>query len=151
MFAAVGHGGLGVVLLILSANRVNIVWSVPNILYLFVTVISGVIIQASIFLLVAALNFWVIKTDNLLNAVFYSPRKFAGYPINIFPRWIQDILIFVLPFAFVNYFPVQFFLQKSDDFPAVFSYLTPAVAAVLAVVSLAFWSVSIKRYTGTGH
>ncbi|MDR0986319.1 MAG: ABC-2 family transporter protein, partial [Ruminococcus sp.] len=110
MFAAVGHGGLGVVLLILSANRVNIVWSAVNIFYLFVTVISGVIIQASIFLFVAALSFWVIKTDNLLNAVFYNPRKFAGYPINIFPRWIQDILIFVLPFAFVNYFPVQFFL-----------------------------------------
>jgi ABC-2 type transport system permease protein len=153
MFAVLGHGGLGIVLLIVSASKVNVSWTAFNIFYLIVVVISGVIIQASIFLFVAALSFWTTKTDNLLNVIFYNPRKFAGYPISIFPRWIQDILIFVLPFAFVNYFPVEFFLRKADmaDFWSGFLYLTPAVAALLASISLLFWSKSIKRYTGTGN
>jgi ABC-2 type transport system permease protein len=153
MFAAIGHGGLGIVLLILSANRVNINWTAPNVFYLIITIISGVIIQASIFLLVAGLSFWVTKTDSLQNVVFYNPRKFAGYPISIFPRWIQDILIFVLPFAFVNYFPVEYFLRKPDmaGFWSGFMYITPVVAAFLAAVSLTFWSVSVRRYTGTGN
>jgi ABC-2 type transport system permease protein len=153
MFAVIGHGGLGVVLLVISANKVNVEWTAFNIFYLVVAVISGVIIQASIFLAVAALSFWVTKTDNLLNVVFYNPRKFAGYPISIFPRWIQDILIFVLPFAFVNFFPVEFFLRKSDmaNFWSGFLYITPAVAALFAALSLMFWRISIKRYTGTGN
>jgi ABC-2 type transport system permease protein len=153
MFAAVGHGGLGVVLLLFSAGKVNINWSFQSILYLIIIVFSGVHIQASIFLFVAGLSFWLIKTDNLLNVLFYNPRKFAGYPISIFPRWIQDILIFVLPFAFVNFFPVQFYLRKPDmaAFWGGFLYLTPVIAAVLVTASLLFWKVSLKRYTGTGN
>lgn len=153
MFASVGHGGLGIVLFFFCAGKVGVVWTAGTIAYLAVTLVSAVLIQASIFLLMACSSFWIIKIDELVSMLYYNTRKFAGYPISLYPRLIQTLLIFVVPFAFVNYFPAQFFLRKADmsEFWGGWIYLTPAVAAALFGLALLVWRVSLKRYTSAGN
>lgn len=64
---------------------------------------------------------------------------------------IQYVLL-IIPFAFINYFPAQFLLNKSDmAFPAVFLYLTPAIGIVLYLLSYLFWRFSMKFYKSTGN
>ena len=58
-FAAIGHGGLGVVLFIISAGNVGITWNFGTILYYVFTVIGGVLIQGAIFLFLATLNIYL--------------------------------------------------------------------------------------------
>jgi ABC-2 type transport system permease protein len=113
-FAAIGHGTLGLVLFIISANSIGTDWSFANILYLIITIIGGVLIQASIWLLFSCSSFFLIKTDSLKDFLYWNTRKFAGYPLSVFPGFIQKLLMFVIPFAFVNYFPAQYFLHKPD-------------------------------------
>lgn len=80
-------------------------------------------------------------------------RKFAGYPISIFHKAIQFFMIYVMPFAFVNYFPAQFLLRKNDmsEYPEIFMYLTPAVGIVMYLLAYLFWRFSIRFYKSSGN
>ena len=82
-FAALGHGGLGVVLFLFSANKVGIVWNVKTIIYYCIAVLSGTLIQVSLFLFFATLSFYIVKSQNLREVFYWNVRKFAGYPISI--------------------------------------------------------------------
>lgn len=152
-FAAIGHGFLGITLFILAAGRVNIVWNVKTVIYYILAVIGGVLIQGAIFLLFASINFYLIKTDNLKQLLYWNMRRFAGYPISIFHKVIQWLIIYVVPFAFVNYFPAQFLLRKKDmaNYPSVYMYIAPFIGVVLYLLSYIFWRYSLKYYKSTGN
>lgn len=152
-FAALGHGSLGIVLFILSAGKVGIVWNAVNIIYYFFAVTGGVLIQGAIFLIFASVNFFLIKTDSLKDLLYWNMRKFAGYPISIFHKAIQVLLMYVVPFAFVNYFPAQFLLRKPDmeQYPDIYIYLTPIIGIVLYSLAYRFWKFSLKYYKSTGN
>lgn len=151
--AAFGHGTLGLVLLIISANRVGVEWSVKTVLYYVMCVIGGVLIQGAVFLTFSAVTFYVLETNSLKEIFYWNMRRFAIYPLSIYNKFIQVILIFVVPFAFVNFFPAQFFLHKPDmaSYPAWCMYITPLVGIVLYSLAYAFWRFSLRFYKSTGN
>lgn len=152
-FAAIGHGGLGLLLFLLSAGRVGIQWSVFNVVYYIFALVGGVLIQGAIFLLLAALNIYLLETGSLKEAFYWNMRKFAGYPISIFNKPIQICMIYVVPFAFVNYFPAQYLLRKPDmlQYPQIYLYLTPVVGGVLFLAAYLFWRYSLRHYKSSGN
>lgn len=152
-FAAIGHGGLGIVLFVFSAGKVGIVWNGGTILYYIAAVIGGVLIQGAIFLFLASLNIYLLETNSLKELFYWNMRKFAGYPISIFHRAIQFCMIYVVPFAFVNYFPSQYLLRKEDmaGYPAICMYLTPVVGVGMYLASYGFWRYSIRFYKSSGN
>lgn len=152
-FAAIGHGGLGIVLFVISAGNVGIIWNLGTVCYYIAAVIGGVLIQGAIFVFLAALNIYLLETGSLKELMYWNMRKFAGYPISIFHKAIQFCMVYVVPFAFVNYFPAQYLLRKEDmaGFPAVYMYLTPAVGAVLYLAAYGFWRYSIRFYKSSGN
>ncbi len=152
-FAAIGHGGLGIVLFILSAGRVGIVWNALTIVYYLLAIIGGVLIQGAIFLFLATLNIYLLETNSLKELFYWNMRRFAGYPISIFHESIQMIMIYVVPFAFVNYFPAQFLLRKPDmaQYPQIYMYLTPVIGVGMYLLAYAFWRFSIRYYKSSGN
>ena len=68
-------------------------------------------------------------------------------------KLIQTIMIYVVPFAFVNYFPAQYLLRKPDmaQYPAIYMYLAPIVGVIVYCAAYIFWSISVKRYQSTGN
>ncbi len=152
-FAAVGHGGLGILLFILSAAKIGVVWTPWSIVYYIFSIIGGVLIQGAIFLFLASLNIYLLETNSLKEVFYWNARKFAGYPISIFHKAIQFCMTFVVPFAFVNYFPAQFILRKEDMslYPGIFMYLTPVLGIVMYILAYAFWRYSIKFYKSSGN
>ena len=152
-FAAVGHGGLGIALFLISAGRVGIQWNAVNILYYLFTVMGGVLIQGAIFLLLAALNIYLLETNSLKELFYWNMRKCAGYPISIFHKAIQVCMIYVVPFAFVNYFPAQYLLRKPDmaQYPQLYLYITPIVGIVMYLAASGFWKYSLKFYKSSGN
>lgn len=152
-FAAIGHGFLGITLFIVSANRVGIVWNARTVCYYILAIIGGVLIQGAIFLFFASFNFFLIKTDNLKELLYWNMRRFAGYPISIFHKVIQWLLIYVIPFAFVNYFPAQYLLRKEDmsEYPLVYMYIAPFIGIALYLISYTFWRYSVRYYKSTGN
>ncbi len=152
-FAAVGQGGLGIVLFIISASKVGIIWTPFRILYYILTITGGVLIQGAIFLFLATLNIYLLETNALKEVFYWNTRRFACYPISIFHKAIQFLMTFVVPFAFVNYLPAQYLLRKDDmvSYPAIFMYITPLVGLLMYLLAYAFWRFSIKYYKSSGN
>ena len=152
-FAAVGHGGLGITLFLISAGKVGIKWNIGNIIYYLLAVIGGVLIQGAIFLLLATLNIYLLETNSLKELFYWNMRRFAGYPVSIFHKAIQVLMIYVVPFAFVNYFPAQYLLRKPDmaQYPESYLYLTPILGIAMYLMAYAFWKYSLKFYKSSGN
>ena len=116
-------------------------------------VIGGALIDLGISLAVATISFWFIRVDTLRWVVMSLEQDFTRYPISIYTRGVRIVLTFVLPFAFMNYFPATYFLQKSDTGlslnPQV-GLLTPAIGLAWVFVAYAFWRVGLRHYQGTG-
>jgi viologen exporter family transport system permease protein len=116
-------------------------------------VVGGALIDLGISLIVATISFWFIRVDTLRWVVMSLEQDFTRYPISIYTRGVRIILTFVLPFAFMNYFPATYFLQKAEIGlhlnPAV-GLLTPAIGVAWLAVSYAFWRVGLRHYQGTG-
>ncbi len=152
-FAAIGHGGLGLVLFFISASKVGIQWNIGLIFYYVLAVAGGVLIQGAIFLLLATLNIYLLETGSLKELFYFNMRRFAGYPISVFHKGVQFLMIYVVPFAFVNYFPSQYLLRKDDmqQYPEIFMYLTPVIGMVMYLLAYLFWRYSIRFYKSSGN
>jgi len=152
-FAAIGHGGLGITSFLISAGKVGVHWNIYNALYYLFAVIGGVLIQGAVFLFIATLNIYLIETGSIKELLYWNVRKFAGYPISIFNKGVQFLMIYIMPYAFVNYFPAQFLLRKEDmsQYPEIYLYLTPIVGVGMYLLAYAFWLYSLKYYKSSGN
>lgn len=151
--AATGYGGLGLVLLIISAIKVDMIWNVQNIAYYILIIINGVLMQAAMYLFFASLRFFFVEVDNLIGLTFHNMRNFAKYPISIFNKGIQLILIYIVPFAFLNYFPAQYLLRKEDmaQYPEIYMYIAPFIGIIMYLLAYLFWRFSLRYYKSTGN
>jgi ABC-2 type transport system permease protein len=123
------------------------------IVYVPLVAIGGALIDFGINLAIATASFWFTRVDSLRWVFMSLEQEFSRYPISIYQRGVRLVLTFVLPFAFMNYFPATYLLHKSEDGlhlnPSI-GLLTPFVGVVIAAVSYAFWRIGINRYQGTG-
>lgn len=153
VIASVGHGTLGILLFLYSAGKVGIVWDFSTIFYYISAIIGGILIQGGMFIFFSSLSFYFVETNSLREIFYWNMRKFAGYPISIYSKIIQGMMIYVVPFAFVNYFPAQYLLRKEDmaNYPEVYMYIAPLVGVGIYSLAYVFWRVSVKRYKSTGN
>jgi len=151
-FASIGHGTVGILLFLKTSQVIGVIWNWESIVYYLLALSGGILIQLSLWMISASLSFRTIKSDAIVNFLFWNVRKFAGYPLSIFPLFIRNILMFVVPFAFVNYFPAQYFLHKPDMgmFWSGLIYLPPVVGITLFLIVSLIWRISLRHYTSTG-
>lgn len=116
-------------------------------------VAGGALIDLGISLAVATCSFWFIRVDTLRWVVMSLEQDFTRYPISIYTRGVRFVLTFLLPFAFMNYFPATYFLQKADTglhFNPIIGLFTPAIGLVWVTGAYVFWLLGLRHYQGTG-
>jgi ABC-2 type transport system permease protein len=121
--------------------------------FVFLVTIGGALIDFSINLAIAACAFRFIRVDALRWAVMSLEQDFTRYPISIYTRGVRLILTFIFPFAFMNYFPAVFLLQKTEtalNLSPTVGLLTPLIGIIWFTAAYAFWRSELKNYQGTG-
>jgi ABC-2 type transport system permease protein len=117
-------------------------------------VAGGALIDLAINLIIATTAFWFIQVDALRWIVLQLEQEFTRYPITIYSRGVRLLLTFVFPFAFMNYFPAQYFLHKGTGglaLPAFVGLLTPVIGLAFVALAYGFWRLGLNRYQGVGH
>ncbi len=86
---------------------------------------------AATFILTSCLTFWLVGSAEVDAAFTYGGNTMTSYPLSIYGPWLRRIFSFVVPLAFVTYFPGLYLLDKPDPlgFPTAFQFLAPVVAA----------------------
>jgi len=151
--SAIGEFLPGLVLLVITCPRTAIEWNLANVTFLVVVVLSGAVIEWSVYLFFTALDFWVEEEESLgsLPDTTFRESALMYYPVHIYSRALAFAITFVFPYAFIAYYPTLHFFQLDvERFPRFFAYLTPLVALVSTVIAVAFWSFGLRHYQSTG-
>ena len=144
---------LGIAALAVATSAANVRVDWIFVVFVPLVIAGGALIDLGISLAVATLSFWFVRVDTLRWMVMSLEQDFTRYPISIYTRGVRIILTFVLPFAFMNYFPATYFLEKADTglhFNPAVGLLTPAIGLAWLGASYAFWLFGLRHYQGTG-
>jgi ABC-2 type transport system permease protein len=87
-----------------------------------------------------------------VNAFTYGGSFLTQYPVSIFGPWVRRLLAFVIPMAFVCYFPALYVLDKPDELglPHWLSFASPAVAVLTVLVAGLLWRNAVRHYRSAG-
>ena len=138
----------GAVIIAAAWSDLGLPWSAVNIGFLVLTAIFGTLIYISINLITATTSFWFIGASTSVMYLAHSLRDFSVYPLNIYARWVQILLTWLVPFAFTSFFPATFLLENQTY--RSFAYLMPVVSVVLFGVAYGVWRIGLNQYQSTG-
>ena len=145
---ALGELIVGIALTCLCSSQLNIVVSFSSILLLVVGIICAAIIITSFKVFVAALAF-IFKRSGPLLQVIYNISTYSKYPLPIFPKVIQYILLFVIPLGLCLYIPFDNMFNPTYN-PYLLILAIIGFTAVFSIIALSFWKFCAKRYESTG-
>lgn len=145
------HLVIGSVLIATCFVKLGVMMTPLKVVFLIIIIISGALIQGAAFLFVSVPAFWMTES-NSLGFLLGQLRDFIRYPISIYPKGVQVMLTLVIPYAFISFYPAQYFLGKDDFsiFHPVMQYLSPLVGVGVFILAYMFWRLGIKSYSSSG-
>ena len=151
-FRRLGKLMQSVVVLAVAIAAVNIDWTIAKVAMVGVTVIAGTAIFSALWIITSAFAMWILDATEIMNSFTYGSSYAAQYPLPILTKFLRRLFTFVVPAAFVNYFPALYILDKSDPFgaPGWYRFASPAVAAILLAIAAVVWRAAIRHYRSTG-
>ena len=147
----VSHLTLSLAAMAVSLGSLGIALTAGKLFWLAAVLLGGAAIHASLMILSCVPSLFVVG-DTDWGFLYWGLRDFMDYPLSVFGRPLQLLFTFVIPFAFINFYPAQPFLGKHDTLlfgPAV-QYLTPLVGVLLAAITVLAWRAAVDRYESTG-
>lgn len=139
-------------ILAIGVSRTDVDWTVAKGMVLGLSLITGTLVFSSIFVLGAAFQFIAIDSAEVASAFTYGGQQLTQYPLSIFGKDIVRAVTFIVPLAFVNYYPVLFVLGKPAPLglPSWIGLLAPIVAAAMVALAALAWRGGLRRYRSTG-
>lgn len=127
-------------------------WTPARVLVAISMVISGAAVFFGLFVGFSCIQFWTTDATEFANAFTYGGATVTQYPLSIFPREVMVALTFVIPVAFVNWYPALFVLGREDPFgmPTWLQFASPLAALATVAVALLVWRTGVRHYTSTG-
>ncbi len=122
--------------------------SLTNFLYAFTIIFIALIDYYFFSSMFSAINFFVDKGQEAKEMFVYGSLDLNRIPLNIFPKIIRYSLTFLVPIAFVSYYPVLI-IKNQESFLSVL-----AMELILFIITFFLskyaWSEGLKRYSGAG-
>jgi ABC-2 type transport system permease protein len=142
----------GGIVLVYALSTLTVHWTVLRVLVLLVSVPSAIVIFSSIWVVGACIAFWTTDGGEFTNAFTYGGNFLAQYPVDILSAWLRRFLAYIVPLAFVAYFPALYILDKPDSLglPRVFEFASPLVAALAALAAGSVWRFAVRHYRSAG-
>jgi viologen exporter family transport system permease protein len=138
---------MGLVVMGFAGMKMQMTLEPLDILAVLVLGSSASLVYSGVFLGITAVSFWHEDRMGLAPPV-YNMIRFARYPITIFGAPVRFFLTFILPFAWVAFYPSTWFLG-SPEFSR-WALFTPLVGLVVFGGAVLIWRAGVHNYSSTG-
>lgn len=127
-------------------------WNAGRVAMVGVMLVAGAFIFAAVWIAGATIAFWTVDGGEFTNAFTYGGNFMTQYPISIYGDWVRRFLAYLVPMAFVCYFPSLYVLDKPDPLglPRALQFLSPVVAVVACALAGIVWKLAVRRYRSVG-
>jgi ABC-2 type transport system permease protein len=147
-----GRIAQGLAVLAIAVNSLELAWSLDKLLVFAMTLVCGTLIFFAFFVIGAASSFWTVQANEAVNIFTHGGSFVTAYPADVFAGWLRRLMTFVVPLAFINYYPTLYLLGRPDPLglPDWSRLLSPVAAVVLLLAARLVWSRGVRHYQSTG-
>lgn len=135
---------LGAALVVYSVRHLSGGVGLGQALQFALTLLAGMTIVYSFWLMLATLCFWFVRIDNI-EMIFWNLFEAGRYPLDVYPTWVQRGLTIVVPLAFITTVPARALV---GTLTTGWLLLAVFLAVVTATAASLFWRVALRRYSG---
>jgi ABC-2 type transport system permease protein len=120
---------------------------VVTILELILLLLTASLFMIAIMNVAAATCFWILHSGYVM-IVMFRFKDYAKYPVSIFDGIFKVVFTFVIPIAFIAYYPGLVILRPASI--PLLSKLSPVIGIFFFWLSYRFWMLGARKYEGTG-
>lgn len=142
-----GQLAFGIGTLIYSCSKIGLVFTPLMLLKMIIFLMTASLIMIALQNAAAATCFWIQNSFYVLDLVFRF-KDYAKYPVTIFSPVFRFIFTFVMPIAFIAYYP-SLVMLRPDEVP-ILSWLSPIIGIAFFLISYKIWMFGAMKYSGTG-
>lgn len=138
--------------LVLALGLLDIAWTPERVAMLVVMIPAATVLFVSVWVAAICIVFWTVEGRETANAFTYGGNFLTQFPFDIYDRWLRQLLVYVVPLAFISYLPAAFLLGKPDPLglPSWLGLLSPLVAVAAAAAAGAIWGGAVRHYRSAG-
>jgi ABC-2 type transport system permease protein len=147
-----GRVAQGVAIFVVAVNLADIQWTLGKLLYLPLVFLGMIAFFGGLFVVGATITFWTVESIEVINIFTYGGSELISYPMHVYPDWLRQLFSYVIPAAFLSYYPALYFLEKPDPFglPPFVRFLSPVAGGAVLLAAMAFWRFGVRHYRSTG-
>ncbi|MEU1984752.1 ABC-2 family transporter protein [Nocardia sp. NPDC019395] len=140
------------VVLTVGLLRNDIDWSVTAVSLILLTLVSGAILFAGLFVAAAGCQFFLIDGAELTNSFTYGGSFAAAQPASVFPTPLRLLFCVAIPVAFTAYIPTLALLDLPGPagLPSWLVWFSPVAALWVWALALGMWRFGTRHYQSGG-
>jgi ABC-2 type transport system permease protein len=148
----VGMALEALVILVWAIGGLSIPWNVARVAVTIMLVAAGTVIFVAVWVFMICIVFWSVEGRETANAFTYGGKTLTQYPVDVYGRWLRRLLAFVIPMAFVSYYPALYVLDKPDPLglPSWLQFCSPVAAVAAGTGAAAMWRTAVRHYRSAG-
>lgn len=146
-FTRIGRMLQAIVMFWYGIKNSGIEWNIEKIMTVIFMLIGGTAVFMGIFLIYASICFFSIEGLEFMNIFTDGAREYGKYPISIYGKRVMQICTFLVPFTFIQYYPLLFLLGKKQGILYMF---LPLLASLFLIPCYMFWRFGVFHYKSTG-
>lgn len=153
MLKRLGRIGQGAIVLGWALIALSGLWTPLKIGYMVIVIIGGAFFFSGLFIFGSGISFWTVDSLETMNMATYGGQFMTQYPMTIYGDFLRNFFTFVIPMAFINYYPALWLLDKPDPLggPTAFlALIAPFICLLMFAIGVQMWRVGARHYTSTG-
>ncbi|MBQ9696422.1 MAG: ABC-2 family transporter protein [Oscillospiraceae bacterium] len=142
-----GQLAFGIAMIVYAWGKLGLAVTVLAVVKLLVFLLTASLVMIALQNAAAATCFWIQNSFYVLDFVTRF-KDYARYPVTIFSPVFRFVFTFLMPIAFIAYYP-SLVILRPDEVPLL-SWLSPVIGVVFFFLSYRFWMYGATKYSGTG-
>ena len=144
---------LGGLAIFAAANALtDLAWTPASVAYLGLAIIGGALVQLAIRILIGAITFRWQTSQSFMFLSDGVVSTYGNYPLTIFGSVLGFLLTFLVPIAFVAYFPATVLLERTDELQVspIFAFAAPLAGVVWLATAVLVFNRELGQYQSSG-
>jgi ABC-2 type transport system permease protein len=147
-----GRIGQGLIVLVWALIALGS-WTPFQLAYVVIIIVSAAFFFGGLFIFGSGLSFWIVESMETMNVATYGGQFMTQYPMTIYGDFMRSFFTFVIPLAFINYYPALWLLGKPDPFGApitLLAFIAPVICLLMFALGVQLWRTGVRHYASTG-
>ena len=142
---------VGIAAIWMASASGGVAWTALKAVCLIWAMAGTSALSAGLFMIEAVCCFFSVKSIEAVNILTYGGKSACQYPIDIYPRPLRLLFLFVAPFALTAHVPVSYILDKPLwGASALGAFAAPAAGFAFFGLMTLVWRIGLKKYRSTG-